>query len=143
MVRHKLIGIYQLITGIFGALLIIVNIGKAFENREVVFSIFLGIAFFSGLAYSGFALYNGIKNAVKYSIIFQAMQSVSIIYNGTQYLFTGSAFISFIIDAKSTSFVSQLSPIDYNISQISTSIPFELKIFIIPLIFILFLVIKK
>jgi len=136
MMKHQLIGIYQIITGIFGALLILLNIGKAFEHQEVAFTVFLGLMLFAGFIYSGYALFKGLKNGVKYSIIAHAMQSVGIIFSGTQYLFTASSYIFFIFKSGSIKFNYQLMPIGYNISEISKSIPFELKIFIVPIIFI-------
>jgi hypothetical protein len=143
MIKHRLIGTYQIITGVFGALMIILNIGKVFENREILFTVFIGCMLFCGLAFSGYALYNGLKSAVKYSILAQAIQSVSIITNGTQYLFTGSAYFSFNYRCHSFSFDYQISPIAYNISEISKSVPFELTVFFVPLLLILILVYKK
>jgi hypothetical protein len=74
--KNKIIGVYQLITGIFGILLILLNIGKAFENKEIRFTIFLGLVLFFGLAFCGYALLKEQKNAVKYSIVAQAIQSL-------------------------------------------------------------------
>jgi hypothetical protein len=143
MIKHKLIGVYQIISGIFGILLILINIGKAFENREALFTVFLGISLFLGVTYAGYALYNNLNNAIKYSIIAQSMQSVSIVYNGTQYLFCGAAFISIAYKSGIYGFNYQLSPIGYNISEISKSIPLELTIFFVPIILIILLVIKR
>jgi hypothetical protein len=143
MIKHKLIGIYQIISGIFGILLILLNIGKAFENREVLFTVFLGISLFIGVAYAGYLLFNDRKNAVKYSITAQAMQSIGIIYNGTQYLFTGAAFLSVNYTNNTFNFNYSITPIGFNISEISKLIPFEVTIFFIPLIFILILVFKR
>lgn len=143
MIKHKLIGIYQIITGIFGVLLIIINLGKVLHNKEVFFTVFLGIVLFAGVIYAGYALFTDQKNAVKYSIIAQSMQSIGVIYNGTQYHFTGAAFCSFVYRPPNYSFSYQLSPIGYNISEVSQSIPFEMTIFFVPLILVLLLVIKK
>jgi len=143
MMKHKLIGVYQLITGIFGVLLILVNIGKAFENSDIAFTVFLGLILFIGLTYSGYALFNDQRNSLKYSMIIQALQSISIIYGGTQFLFSGSAFLSCVIRASSYNFHYQISPIDFNISQVSTSIPLEIRIFVVPILIIVLLAIKR
>jgi hypothetical protein len=143
MIKHKLIGIYQFITGIFGALLIIINFGKVYNDKEVFFTVFLGVVLFSLVAYVGYSLFKGLNNSVKYSIIALAMQSIGIIYNGTQYLLTGAAFCSFIYKTNTYNFNFQISPIAYNISEVSQSIPFELTVFIVPLIMLILLIIKK
>jgi len=141
--KNKSIGIYQLITGIFGILLIILNIGIAIENSEIRFTIFLGVVLFSGLAISGYTLIKDYKNSANYAIVAQAMQVFGIVYNGSQYLFTGSAFLSLIYANKGISFNYQILPIAYNISTVSGALPFEMKIFVVPLIFIILLFLKK
>jgi hypothetical protein len=142
--KNKIIGIYQLITGIFGILLILTNSSKAIVNVEIRFTVFLGLVLFFALAFCGYALLKDYKNAVKYSIVAQAVQVLGLVYNGSQYLFTGSAFLSFIINTKSgLSFNYQLLPIAFNISKVAKDIPFQLNIFLIPLVFILMLVVKK
>ena len=141
--KIKIIGIYQLITGIFGILLMLLNIGQAIENSELRFTVFLGIVLFFGLAFSGYALLRDFKNAAKYAIVAQAIQVFGMVYNGSQYLFTGSAFISLVYSNNGISLNYQMLPIAYNISKISDTLPLELKLFLFPLIFILFLSLKK
>lgn len=144
MNKHKLIGTYQLITGIFGILWILLNIGKAFHHREAFFTVFVGIALFSGLSFLGYALIKELKYSVKYSIVMQAIQSIAVIYQGKQYLFSAGSFYSLIYNTPSsfrTNF--QMIPLEFNISEVSATIPFELRIYILPLILLLILAIRK
>jgi hypothetical protein len=141
--KNKIIGVFQLVTGIFGILLILINIGKALENKEIRFTIFLGLVLFFGLAFCGYALLKGQKNAVKYSIVAQAIQILGMVYNGSQYLFTGSAFLALVIKSNGVNFNYQMLPISYNISKVSTALPFEMHVFLVPLVFVMLLSIKK
>lgn len=140
--KIKLIGLYQLITGIFGFILIAANITKVFKSMDVFFTFIVGLILFAGLAYSGYALLNSLRNAVKYSIWAQALQIVSFTSSGIQYLFSGSAFL-YLRYAKSLAIEAQIEPIAYNISGVSNLVPFELRIYIIPIILVLLLVTNK
>ena len=140
--KHKLIGLYQLITGIFGFILIAINITKAFKSIDVFFTLIIGLLLFAGVAYSGYALLNSLRNAVKYSIWAQALQIVSFTSSGVQYLFTGSAFL-YLQLTKSIALNAQMEPIAYNISGVSNLLPFELRVYFIPLLLVILLVANK
>jgi hypothetical protein len=141
--KIKIIGIYQLITGIFGMLLILLSIAKAIENKEIRFIVFLGLVLFFGLAFCGYALLKDFKNAVKYSIVAQIVQIFSIVFNGSVYLFTGSAFISLVIKSTCININYQMLPIAYKVSTATDFYPFELKIFLVPLLFTILLTFKR
>lgn len=139
--KYKIIGLYELITGIFGVLLLIFSIGKALDNTSLLFTIILGILLYAGVAYAGYALLNNVKVGIKISIIAQILQSFSFITGGFQYLFTASAFISLVYQ-QDLHMQSQIAPIAYNISKVSDFLPFELKIYVIPVVFAVLLIIQ-
>lgn len=140
--KNKLIGLYQLVTGIFGFILIAINITKAFKSIDVFFTFLIGLVLFAGVAYSGYALLNNLRNAIKYSIWAQALQIISFTTSGIQYLFTGSAFL-YLQLTKNLAINAQIEPIAYNISGVSNLLPFELRIYLIPLVLVILLVIGK
>ena len=141
--KHKLIGLYQLITGIFGVLLLIFNvgaaIGKTSEKSAVIITFSLGLILFITVAYAGYALLNKLKNGRKISILAQVLQSGSFIAGGIQYMFSASAFLSLVYQ-QDLLMKFQMAPIAYNISQVSEFLPFELKIYIIPVILAVLLI---
>lgn len=140
--KYKLIGLYQLITGIFGFILIATNLTKALQSLEVFFTFLVGLLLFAGVAYSGYALLNSLRNAVKYSIVAQAFQIVSFTTAGIQYLFTGSAFL-FLQFGKNIVLKYQIEPIAYNISGVSELLPSEIRVYFVPLALVILLSIKK
>jgi hypothetical protein len=143
MLKHKLIGLYELITGFFGFLLILLNAGKAIEISDIRITIFIGLVFYAGTAYAGYALFNNYRNAVKYSIWLQALWSMSFVFKGGQYLFTGGAFVSVAINNMGAHFHFQVSPIAYSITQVSSSLLPEFKIYIVPVAILILLLIKR
>lgn len=136
--KYKLIGLYQLITGIFGFILIASNVTKVLKSFDVFFTFLIGLLLFAGVAYSGYALLNSFRNAVKYSIWAQVLQIISFTTGGIQYLFTGSAFL-FLHFSNNIAIEAQIEPIAYNISGVSNMLPFELRIYIIPIIIVILL----
>ncbi len=129
-------------TGGFGVILLLFNIFKVMENRELLFTYILGLALFAGVALAGYALYADSKNSLKYSIWAQALQVLGITYGSGQYLFTGSAFLSLVIHG-GVRFHAQLEPVAYSISDSAYPMPLEIKIFLVPIILIILLLIKK
>ena len=123
--KNKLIGIYELITGIFGTVLVVfITLQKIFlKETQVLPSAFLGLILFLGVAFSGYGLIKEKKYGRKYSLWLQALQTISFTYNG--------------IHLQTT-----LALVDYNIDRVSILFPFELKIYILPVILLL-LLIKK
>lgn len=136
--KQKLIGLYELITGIFGVILLVFSISKVLENRGLLFTYFLGLILFAGVAFAGYALLNNLKNAKKYSIIAQALQIIGFTGGSVQYIFSGSAFLALTID-KGVHIQSQIAPIAFNISSGYSGLPFELKIFLIPVLLVVLL----
>jgi hypothetical protein len=142
MTRYKLIGIYELITGIFGLVLIFLNLSWVIVHKENLNTFFSGIALFGGSIFAGYALMKDYNNAVKYSILLQILQSFSFIVKGYQYLFTSGAFISIVFSNGGISLNSQLGPLSYSISKVSPLQQIQIKIYILPLIFLMVLLLK-
>lgn len=144
--KIKIIGLYQLITGVFGALLLILNIflntEKVLSNSSLIFLLALGIFLFAGTAYAGYALLNGLRNRFAYSIFSQALQSVSFIAAGFQYKFTASAFLALEFGSGNF-FHFQISPIAYNISRMLMTDGASVKIYLIPILLIILLATDK
>jgi len=142
--KYKLIGIYELITGAAGFVLIIISfIREIILNESVVYaSFFLGIILFSLLGYSGYALIKGKKHGRKYSIALQALQIFGFTYAGTKYVFCASAFFSFIINNR---LHFKISPdvIAYSIEKVPEMVPFELRIYILPVIILLLMLSRR
>jgi hypothetical protein len=143
MTRNKLIGIYEFITGIFGLMLIFLNIGWVLAHKENLNTFFSGIALFGGSIFAGYALMKDYNSAVKYSVILQILQSFSFIIKGYQYMFTSGAFIALIFSNNGVRINSQLGPLSYSISKVSPLLQTEIKIYILPLIFLLVLLLKR
>jgi hypothetical protein len=143
MTKYKLIGLYELITGIFGFILIFMNVGWIREHKDNFNTFIIGIALYGLSILAGYTLWKGIKNAAKYSIVLQVLQSFGFIYKGYQYLFTGGAFLAVIIKSNGVTMHSQITPIDYLIAHVSTSQPFEVKLFIVPIVFLIILLLNK
>jgi hypothetical protein len=140
--KHKIIGLYQLITGIFGFIFILIQITKALTSIHVFFTFLVGLLLFAGVAYSGYALLNSLKNGVKYSLLSQALQVVSFTAGGIQYLFSASNYIYLLVQNKvSLEFHDKI--IEYNISRVSDLFPFEIRIYLIPLLFVVLLSLDK
>lgn len=141
--KYKLIGIYELVTGIFGAvLLIFITLQKILEkSTQVLPSALLGLLLFLGLAFSGYGLIKKKKYGRKYSLWLQGLQIIGFTFNSIQYIFTTSAFLALVID--STIHVqTKLALIDYNIDRVSVLFPLEIRIYILPVILLL-LLLKK
>lgn len=133
--KYRLIGIYEIFTGVFGVLLLVLNFGRVLEDKSMSFTLFVGLTLYIGLAAAGYFLLKQGQQGVKYSIWVQFLQSVSITLAGKQYLFTASAYLAVVVQ-KGIHLKSQVQPVNYNISEVSTLLPFELQIFIVPLIII-------
>ncbi len=140
--KYRLIGLYEQFTGILGVLLLLFQIGKVIEDRTKFFTFFVGITFYTLLAVAGYTLMKQGRQAMKYSVWAQVLQVISITMNGKQYLFTASAYLTLLIN-KSVQFKAQILPVDYNISEVSAFLPFEIRIFIFPLILLALLLIGK
>jgi hypothetical protein len=143
MYKYKLIGLYEIITGIFGFILVFLNIGWIHVHKENFNTFISGLALYAGSVFAGYALFKGFKNTKKYSVWLQSLQSFSFICKGYQYLFTGGAFLSIVYNSNGISIHCQATPIDYLIAQVSTYIHPEVKLFIIPICFLIILLLKR
>lgn len=144
--KTKLIGLYELISGIFGFILIaykmLSNTGESFSSVEIFFSYLLGLLLFAGLTYAGYAILNTLKNGIKYSIWLQVLQIFAFTTGGIKYLFTGAAFVSIQIQ-NGIAFKINDKVIDYAISKVSALTPDSLSIFLLPILILVLLNPKK
>ncbi len=136
----KLIGLYELITGIFGVLLILVNYltkGKeVITTQGVIQQIILGVVLYGFVAYAGYGLLNQKKNALRYSMALQAFQIPMIYTSSIIYKFTAAGFVAIGIKNGSLSFLKSLQPIDFIISS-NHSTDQLYMIYIVPLILLI------
>lgn len=132
----KLIGLYQLITGLFGVIIILASL---FSNSNsgylsaILPQIIAGTVLYGLLAWTGYGLLNKIKNSLKYSRIMQALQIVSFTIGGTMYKFSAAGFIKFGLKDGGFTWGIGLQPIDFAI----TSVPgndFSIIIYLVPII---------
>lgn len=144
--KTKLIGLYELISGIFGFILIgfkmLSNTGESFSSVEIFFSYLLGLLLFAGLTYAGYAVLNKLNNGIKYSIWAQVLQIFAFTTGGVKYLFTGAAFV-YIQIQNGIAFKTDDKVIDYGISKISNLTPDSLSIYLLPILILVLLNPKK
>lgn len=119
--NKKLIGLYQLITGVFGVILVIytylLSSQKAvMSSQSVVLQIVLGVLFYGLLAWSGYALLNNLRNAKRYSMMLQALQIPLIAGANFIYKISASAFFAVGIRNGKLDFMYSLQPIDFVVS---------------------------
>jgi hypothetical protein len=141
MFNYKNIGLYEIVTGIFGILLLFMNIDQVREHKEYFNTFISGIALFGLSILAGYILWKGYKNAIRYSMLLQFLQSFAFIIRGYHYLFTGGAFASLLFSSNGAKFCSQISPINYQIAKVSPQLQTEIKIFLLPIIFLVILII--
>lgn len=137
--KNKIIGLYQLVTGVYGAILVFYRLIGEFsdKNIEVHYSNFLGVLLFAGVAYAGYAMINKMRQAVKWSMIAQAVQIIGFSTGSVVYYFSGSAFISLAIPSKNV-IHSQMETIAFQFGSISAD-P-KVNIYFIPIIIVLILI---
>jgi hypothetical protein len=115
----KLIGLYQLITGIFGIIIIVVNyLGKNTEliNSEILSSqVVTGVLLYGLLAWMGYGLLNDYSKAKTFSIFLQTIQIPIIFSEGVIYKFTSAGYISIGISNNEFAYRAALQPIDFSI----------------------------
>ena len=142
--KYRLIGIYQLVTGISGVVLLLLFAANSLYEKQtyILPSFALGIILFGGTAFAGYLLMKQQGKYKKYSLWTQALQIVSFTYKGSQYLFSASAFIALIFN-KGIHIHTQLEPIAYNIAKVPDVSFFEIKIYLLPVAIILLLVRNK
>ena len=141
--KKKLIGLYELISGIFGLILLIASSIKKIDSIELFFQALLGVIMFAGVAYAGNGLLNNKKRGVKQSIIAQAFQILAIQISGMYYKFTGAAFLAVsYTKTGGLRLISSVQPIDYTISKIAST-DLSITIYILPIILLLLLLKEK
>ncbi len=117
----KLIGLYQLITGVFGVVLILLNIiskgSSLLKNQQSIVVVIVGLLLFGLLTWAGYGLLNGMRNARKYSLFLQAIQIVHVAIPGMIYKFTSAGFISLGLKQGSFAFDLSLEPIHFEITS--------------------------
>lgn len=91
--KNKIISIYQILFGLGGIILFLLNID--FTNYLKNLFIFVSLIFFVGLTTAGFTLLKQKKIGLNLSIIFQALQILSFNLLGVKYIFTGGSKITF------------------------------------------------
>jgi hypothetical protein len=133
--KYRLIGIYEIFTGTFGVLLVLMHGGRVVQDKSVAFGLVVGVALFAGLAGAGYMLMKKEKEAVKFSLWAQVLQVAGLTFNGTQYIFSGSAFLYVVIrDGIRLQVDDKI--INYNLANVSQLFHFELRIFVLPLLII-------
>jgi hypothetical protein len=132
----KIIGLYQLITGVFGAILVIASLLSSDNFAAVIMQKVAGVALFAFLAWAGYGLINQKKNALKYSKLLQALQMVSFTFGGTLYKFTAAGFIALGIKNGQFTYGLSLRPIDFAIAQVPGN-DFAFIIYVFPIIILL------
>lgn len=139
----KLIGLYQLITGIFGVILILFNYlskGKAVLASEgVIQQIFLGVILYGFLAYAGYGLLNRKKNALRFSKALQAFQ-IPLIYTSTIiYKFTAAGFLALGIKNGKFALNYNVQPIDFIVNT-NHSADQMYMLYVLPVVFLVLLI---
>ncbi len=144
--KTKLIGLYELITGVFGFIInlytMIVNFSAVLNSVSAFFSFLLALILFGGMTYAGYALLNNLKGGHKYSVWAQTLQVVGFSFGGIQYLFTSSAFL-YISLLSGLQIGYSFQPIDYGIFRVSEVAPGFLHIYILPIVFLVLLLTGK
>lgn len=138
IMKLKLIGLYELITGLFGVVFLALNITKGFSSISLFFQIVFGILLYAGLAYSGNALLNNKKNGIKYSLIAQGVQVISFTLSGFMYRFTASSFFWLDASSKGVKFDHGMKVVDYMITSIASN-ETTIRFYFIPAILFLIL----
>ena len=132
----KLIGTYQLITGILGAIIIIANVfsGGAPKYPSPLYTqLVVGVILFGLIAWAGYGLLNKGKNAVKISRLLQALQILSFTISGTLYKFTAGAFIALGIKNGEFTYGIGAQVVDFAITAVPGN-DFSVIIYIVPII---------
>jgi hypothetical protein len=142
----RFVGIYQLVTGLFGLLIVLLNyFGKnaAIMNSQTITSqVFTGVLLYGLLAWMGYGLYNEYPKARIVSIVLQGMQIPVIFSSGIMFKFTSSGFLSVGIKNGSFSFSHTLQPVDFCILSNYGSERIYM-VYIIPIVFLLVLIKNK
>lgn len=118
---RKIIGLYQLITGVFGVILILFNAmaksGFIFKSQQAIIVLIIGLLFFGLLTWSGYGLLNNLRNARKYSMFLQAIQIPWIAIKGLVFNLSAAGFVSIGWFKGKSAIELSLQPIHFDLSS--------------------------
>ena len=137
-----LIGLYQLITGIFGAIFVVLSYfskSPAYSNSEFITNqVISGFVLFVLLAWNGYGLIKNQSKAKTFAVLLQAIQ-IPLIYTASYiYKFTSAGFFSLGIKNHELAFLYRLQPIDFTISANLTGDK-AYMIYLVPILFLILL----
>ncbi len=141
MKKTKIIGWYQIFTGIFAILLLIINIFGQFNL--FVFPLFLIICLLIlYVIFSGYKLINEPLSGIKFSVFAQLIQTIGFTFPGFTYIFSTPSFLSIYINQAGTNYRLLNEIISLNI-RFDKNIDFwGLVIYPIPIVLIVILMIE-
>ncbi len=135
----QIIGLYQLITGIFGLLFVLAS---ALLNQNLAMlrlvqgQVFAGVILFGLLAWTGWGILNSTDKSINYSKVLQALQIFSFSISGTLYKFSAGAFVSFGYANGGLTKHFGLMPIDFALTS-GTANTFSLVVYLVPVIILI------
>jgi hypothetical protein len=142
---RKAIGIFQLVTGLFGIIILVFNafaLGvEVYNQNAFMLQLFLGVFLYGSLAWAGYSLINNYKKAFRMSVSIQLIQIPAFAIEGLYYKFSASAFL-FAGYGKEFFFKAGLKPIDYALSANQMNEHF-FGIYIFPLVLFIILIISR
>ena len=140
---ERFIGIIQIITGITGVIILLLGIEKGLGTADFIQQIIFGVILYLINLIIGVALILRKEYGLKYAIILQALQTISVSYNGMLYKFTATGFFSFVIsNNRRFDFQISTNAIDYAITRIAPT-GFQLQIFLVPMVLFGLLLLKR
>lgn len=121
LMTRKIIGLYQLITGIFGIILILFNAmdksGSIVNSQQAIIVLVIGLLFFGLLTWSGYGLMYNLRNAIKYSMFLQAVQIPWVAINGLVFNLSAAGFVSVGWHKGKGAVELSLQPIHFDLSS--------------------------
>ena len=141
----KVVGLYELITGVFGVIFLIYSVfikNKVALSEGILLQVVLGVALFGFLAYAGYGLLNGLKNAEKFSMAIQAFQIPLLFLPSYIYKFSAASFLIVGIKNGHFNWVASSQPINYTIAM-NYSDDIVVMVYIVPIIILLALIKSK
>jgi hypothetical protein len=137
-----IIGLYQIITGIFGLIIILFSyISKSdiyFENQMVTTQVVTGCLLYILLVIAGLGLMKNSFKAKSTSMVLQFMQIPIVYIGGFIYRFTSAGFLAIGIKNGSFDFAYKLQPIDFTIAT-NLGNDTVYMVYILPIVFLVLL----
>lgn len=115
----KLIGLYQLISGVFGLIFITfsaISGSVALQGKNILLPVVVGVLLSGLMAWSGYALLNNLKKARQYSMFLQAVQVPFIAFSGFFFKFSLANFLYVGWINGSLDYRVSVSVVDFGIS---------------------------